>query len=164
MYKHILLPVDLQEQDPRPMKMAVRAAVDLCRQYDAQLHVLTVVPDLGMPIVGQYFPAEAGERIVHDSEVNLHDLVNQLVPEEIEVQHLVAQGTVYRRILHMAEQINADLIVMPAHRTRFADYLLGSNTAKVVRHAKCSVLVLRLCGGALEEGALEGELCESGKE
>jgi universal stress protein F len=144
MYKHILLPIDLQEQDHRPMMMAVQAAVDLCRLYEAQLHMLTVVPDLGMPIVGQYFPPEAGEKIVHDAEHNLHDMANQLIPEDIDVQHLVAQGTVYRRILHMAERIGADLIIMPAHRVRFADYLLGSNASKVVRHAKCSVHVLRL--------------------
>ncbi|MFP4071618.1 MAG: universal stress protein [Desulfovibrionales bacterium] len=144
MYTHILLPIDLQERDHRPMETAVHAAVDLCRLYGAQLHVLTVVPDLGMPSVGQYFPPEAEERIVHDAEHNLHDLVNQLIPEDIEVQHLVAQGTVYRRILHMAEKVGADLIIMPAHRTRFADYLLGSNASKVVRHAKCSVHVLRI--------------------
>ena len=43
----------------------------------------------------------------------------------------------------MAEKINADLIVMPAHRLKLQDYLLGTNTAKVVRHAQCSVLVVR---------------------
>jgi universal stress protein F len=149
MYQHILLPIDLQDQDPSPMEMAVRAAVDLCRLYGAQLHLLTVVPDLGMPIVGHYFPPEAGEKIVHDAESNLHDLAMKLIPEDIEVQNMVAQGTVYRRILHMAERIPADLIVMPAHRVRFADYLLGSNASKVVRHAKCSVHVLRL---PLDEG------------
>jgi universal stress protein F len=144
MYKHILLPVDLQDQDHRPMKLATQVAVDLCRLYAAQLHMLTVVPDLGMPIVGQYFPPEAGEKIVHDAEHNLHDLATRLIPDDIDVQHLVAQGTVYRRILSMAERVGADLIVMPAHRVRFADYLLGSNASKVVRHAKCSVHVVRL--------------------
>ena len=144
MYKHILLPVDLQEQDHRPMKLAVQAAVDFTRFYGAQLHMLTVVPDLGMPIVGQYFPTEAGEKIVEDAEQNLHDLVNALIPDDIEVQHLVAQGTVYRHILDMAERIGADLIIMPAHTLRFSDYLLGTNASKVVRHARCSVLVLRI--------------------
>jgi universal stress protein F len=143
MYKHILLPIDLQEPEHRPMKMAVQAAIDLTRLYEAQLHILTVVPDLGMPIVGQYFPAEAGEKIVEDAEKNLHDLVNALIPEDIDVQHLVAQGTVYRHILDLADRIGIDLIIMPAHTLRFSDYLLGTNASKVVRHAKCSVLVLR---------------------
>jgi nucleotide-binding universal stress UspA family protein len=43
----------------------------------------------------------------------------------------------------MAEKISADLIIMPAHRLKLQDYLLGTNTAKVVRHAQCSVLVVR---------------------
>jgi universal stress protein F len=144
MYKHILLPIDLQEQDLEPMKTAARTAVELCRIYGARLHILTVVPDLGMPIVGHYFPAEAGDKIVEDAEQNLHDLVNTLIPDDIDVQHLVAQGTVYRHILEMAERIAADLIVMPANTERFADYMLGTNASKVVRHAKCSVLVVRV--------------------
>jgi nucleotide-binding universal stress UspA family protein len=38
--------------------------------------------------------------------------------------------------------LNATLIVMGAHRPAFQDYLIGPNAARVVRHAKCSVLVL----------------------
>ena len=144
MYKHILLPVDLQDKELEHMKTAVRTTVELCLHYGAQMHMLTVVPDLGMPIVGHYFPAEAGEKIVEEAEQNLHDLVNALIPEEIEVQHLVAQGTVYRHILDMAGRIDADLIVMPAKTERFSDFMLGTNASKVVRHAKCSVLVVRI--------------------
>ncbi|MFP4214070.1 MAG: universal stress protein [Desulfohalobiaceae bacterium] len=144
MYKHILLPVDLQEEeDSLPRQAALEKAVELCRFYKAQLHVLTVVPDLGMPIVGQYFPADAGDNIIQDAENALHALLQQTVPKDIWVQHLVAQGSIYRRIIEMAEEVHADLIVMPANRTKFRDYLLGTNTARVVRHAQCSVLVVR---------------------
>ena len=43
----------------------------------------------------------------------------------------------------MAKEIGADLIVMGSHRPELADYLLGANAAKVVRHADCSVMVVR---------------------
>ena len=142
MYKRILVPVDIQEGE-RTRKMSLTRAVELCRFYGAKMFVLTVVPDMGMPIVADYFPSDAGDKIVADAENLLHELVDAHVPEDIDVQHLVAQGSIYRRILRMAEKVEADLIVIPAHRIKFQDYFLGTNTAKVVRHAQCSVLVLR---------------------
>ena len=36
-----------------------------------------------------------------------------------------------------------ELIVIGSHRPEMQDYLLGPTAAKVVRHAKCSVLVVR---------------------
>ncbi len=142
MYKRILVPIDLQESD-RPRSMALQKAVEICRSSNGELYVLTVVPDMGMPIVAQYFPPDAGDKIVADAENMLHDLVGAHIPDDIEVHHMVAQGSVHRRILRMAERVGADLIVIPAHRMKLQDYLLGTNAARVVRHARCSVLVVR---------------------
>ncbi len=55
----------------------------------------------------------------------------------------VADGTIYVGILDLAANIEADLIIMASHRPEMRDYLLGANAAKVVRHAKCSVMVVR---------------------
>ena len=52
-------------------------------------------------------------------------------------------GTIYDEILAVADEIGADLIVMASHRPALRDYLLGPNAARVVRHAKQSVLVVR---------------------
>ena len=46
-------------------------------------------------------------------------------------------------ILHLAEQLEADLIVLASHRPEMRDWLIGANAARVVRHARCSVLVVR---------------------
>lgn len=143
MFKRILIPVDLQEEDERPRTLAFHKAIELCRFYDAQLHVLTVVPDVGMPIVGYYFPTETEDKIVEESERFLHEVVSRHIPQDIHVQHLVAQGSVYKRILRMAEKVNADLIIMPAQQMKLQDYLIGSNASRVTRYAKCSVLVVR---------------------
>ena len=50
---------------------------------------------------------------------------------------------VYEAILNIARKTGADLIVVAAHRPELKDYLLGPNAARVVRHANCSVLVVR---------------------
>jgi len=143
MYKRILVPVDLQEEDERLRNLALQRAVELCRFYNARLHVLTVVPDMGMPLVGSYFPEDAGRQIVQEAEKLLHEQVTSHLPDDLDIQHIVAQGTVYRRILKTAQQLGVDLIVMPAHRMTLKEYFLGSNASRVVRFAECSVLVLR---------------------
>lgn len=56
---------------------------------------------------------------------------------------VVANGTVYEEILKAAKETKCDFIVMASHRPELKDYLLGPNAARVVRHAECSVLVIR---------------------
>ncbi|GAB6054066.1 universal stress protein [Magnetospira thiophila] len=141
MYKDILLCVDLQ--DEAGLKKAFQTSIEYCQAFGSTLHVLTVVPEFGSPQVGQYFPEGAEKQIVDDAKKSLHNVVKQGIPDTIKVQHIVAQGSIYHRILEMAERVKADLIVVTAHRTGLKDFLLGPNAARVVRHANCSVTVVR---------------------
>jgi universal stress protein F len=61
----------------------------------------------------------------------------------VPTRRIVAEGRIYREILKAAQTIQADLIVMGSHHPELKDYLLGPNAAKVVRHADCSVMVVR---------------------
>lgn len=45
--------------------------------------------------------------------------------------------------METAAKIGADLIVIGSHRPEMGDFLLGPNAARVVRHSKVSVLVVR---------------------
>jgi nucleotide-binding universal stress UspA family protein len=56
---------------------------------------------------------------------------------------VVHLGGVYNEVLKEASRIAADLIVVGSQRPTMSTYLLGSNAATIVRHAKCSVLVVR---------------------
>lgn len=55
----------------------------------------------------------------------------------------IRTGHSYNTILDVAEEKDVDLIIVASHRPGLQDYFLGSTAAKVVRHAKCSVLVVR---------------------
>ncbi len=55
----------------------------------------------------------------------------------------VRSGHSYNTILDVAEEKEVELIIIASHRPGLQDYFLGSTAAKVVRHAKCSVLVVR---------------------
>ena len=55
MFKEILLPIDLNHESS--WTSALPVAIEQCKAFGARLHVLTVVPELGMGVVAQYFPA-----------------------------------------------------------------------------------------------------------
>jgi len=141
MFKHILLPVDLGEESS--WKKTVPVAIDQCKSSGAKLSMLTVIPDFGMSIVGQYFPDNYEKDVAKKILEQLHTFVKQQIPEDIRVKHIVGEGSVYEVILNIAEEIKPDLIIMSSHRPELKDYLLGPNSARVVRHATCSVLVVR---------------------
>lgn len=141
MYKDILLPVDLNHESS--WKKALPTALEYCKAFGANLHVMTVVPDFGLPIVAGYFPKDFESKAREGANKQLHAFVADRVPSDIKVQHIVAEGTVYGEILRVAKDVGADLILMASHRPELQDYLLGPNAARVVRHANISVLVVR---------------------
>jgi nucleotide-binding universal stress UspA family protein len=63
--------------------------------------------------------------------------------EGLPMETRVGTGSASRGILQLAEQVEADLIVLASHRPEMRDWLIGANASRVVRHARCSVLVVR---------------------
>ena len=82
-------------------------------------------------------------RLLEQTATALKEWIGEHVPAGIEVHRIVGQGSIHREIIAAAEKANADLIVMASHKPTARDYLLGANAAHVVRHAACSVMVVR---------------------
>jgi nucleotide-binding universal stress UspA family protein len=62
--------------------------------------------------------------------------------QEIEIR--VAEGQAPRKIVEIAQQWNADFIVLGSQgRTSLASMLLGSVTESVARQAGCSIVIVR---------------------
>ena len=141
MYQDILLTVDLA--DPSASRKPLEVAISHAEAFGSILHVMSVVPDFGMSIVGNFFPADHEQRTLEAVRQRLHAFTAEWIPKGLKVQHVIARGTAYEEILRMAEQIGCDLIVLGASRSDMKDFLLGPNAARVVRHARCSVLVVR---------------------
>lgn len=139
--KAILLPVDLAHESG--WEGAVGHCVSMARAEGAEVHVLTVIPDFGMSMVGSYFPKGFSEQAVKETTAALNDFIAAQIPDDLKVTAHVKHGTIYKEILAMAEKVKADMIVMASHRPEMRDYLLGPNAARVVRHAKTSVTVIR---------------------
>ncbi|MCT7373835.1 universal stress protein [Chelativorans salis] len=141
MYKDILVSIDLGHADSEVRTL--RTAIDYARTFGSRLHVMTVVPDYGMSIVGGFFPKEHEQEAIDHANEALHTFTKEHVPDDIKYRHIVGHGSIYREILRFADVVKADLIVLSAMRPGPEDYLLGPNAARVVRHAGISVLVVR---------------------
>jgi universal stress protein F len=149
MPKKILVPIDLSQSDTIAPVLA--AGVEQARASQGDLTVMTVVPDFVSGLDWRYaIRGETGgsqdfdmRALVQEALERLNAVVAEHVPEGMTVETIVRHGTVYQQVLDVAEAVGADQIVVGAMRPQFSDYLLGPNTASIVRHAKCSVTVVR---------------------
>jgi len=141
MYKEILLPIDITQESSWINSLPV--VIEYAKVFNSNIHVMTVIPDSGMAMVGQYFSKDAVSRIVEETKKSIHDFCDSNIPKDLNLFTVVTVGNVYESIITTADKIEADLIVMSAHRPELKDYLLGPNAARVVRHSNKSVLVVR---------------------
>lgn len=141
MYRKILVPIEIRQgsQDLPELEAAIAQAE--CSK--AALVLMTVLPDFGMAVVAQQFPADFQEKAKERAVAQLQALAQQSVPDHIAVECDVREGTIYKEIINVARAKQCDLVVTAAHRAELADFLLGPNSAKIARHAHCSVLVVR---------------------
>ena len=73
----------------------------------------------------------------------LGEIAAEHLPEAMRAGVVVRNGTVYKEIVEAARDLDIDQIIMGAHRPSLADFLLGPNSARVARHAGCTVTVVR---------------------
>ena len=74
---------------------------------------------------------------------NTKDLLATRVGDADDLEAVLLKGHSGRTITDYAEKINADCIIVGSHKPGLRDYFLGSTAARIVRHAPCSVHVLR---------------------
>jgi nucleotide-binding universal stress UspA family protein len=147
MFRSILVPVDLS--DKHSWRKALPVAISLCETFQAQLHVLTVVPDFGQVpglnpgMVGQVLPEGSEASVRQQVARQLKDFTAEQVPDAIRCKRIIAEGKIYQEILRAADVVKADLIVMGSHRPELKELLLGPNPTMVVQHSGCSVMVVR---------------------
>ncbi|MGO4910356.1 universal stress protein [Pseudorhodobacter sp. W20_MBD10_FR17] len=135
MYQHILIAVALDvEKDPdKSLEVAKLLATKATRV--TVLHVKEEIPAYAIA----YMPK--------NYEIGLHDAIRSQLKElaqgfengRAELVH----GHSGRTILEWADEHAVDCIILNSHQPSFEDYILGSTAARVVRHAKCSVHVIR---------------------
>jgi nucleotide-binding universal stress UspA family protein len=136
MYKTILVPIDLSHAE------AGQAMIDVAKMLggeDARVILITVVED-----IPGFAMAVLPSGTIEESKERAQEALEEIAREaDVQASVEVCSGQAYRAILEVAEERNADLIVIASHRPGLQQFLLGSTAARVVRHATCTVFVLR---------------------
>ena len=140
MFKTILVAIDLEHSEHN--RHILRAAKNIADANGADVHLLEVVA-AAPAIVSQFLHENYEQLASGQAEKELADLAAELDLETGKVSCLTRFGTVYDEVLAAAKIVKADLIITGSHKPNVSDYLLGSNAARVVRHASCSVFVVR---------------------
>jgi universal stress protein F len=138
---NILFPVDLEHTVEA--EKALKIAIEEARRSNAKLTVMTVAPGFGMPIVASYFEKGAVKSALKEIARHLKRYVDDNIPDDIETRAIVNEGNPAELILKQAQNDNVDLIVIASHNSQIENLLLGSCAAKVVRHAHCTVTVVK---------------------
>ena len=140
MFHRIVLAVDLA--DPARSPKGLDQALELTAQSGGQLRLVNVQPLLPATFM-EYVPADFDEEQEKRAAQALEEIAAKVPLPKERLTTVVLSGGVYHELLHDAEEWRADLIVVGSHRPVMSDYLLGSNAKTIVRHAQCSVLVVR---------------------
>lgn len=140
MFNHILLGVDGSEHAVR----AARVAGDLARNMNAGTLRLVVAFDPVPPYLGEPNLQIAITARMKEAEAILGLATEAVgkIPGELHTETL--EGAPAEAILDVAHVRECDLIVMGSRGLgRLAGALLGSQSQKVVQHARCPVLIVR---------------------
>ncbi|OUY07408.1 universal stress protein [Acinetobacter populi] len=143
-YQHILVPVD----DSPISYAAAEDALSLAKLSGSQVTLLSVVavdPFVGVdfykiaPAITDYFmQAESG------AKSRLEELQQSFVNDGIDVQTKIYHGAPAEGILYVADEVNADLIVMGSHgRTGVKKLMIGSVAQAVLAQSHIPVLIVK---------------------
>ena len=141
MFRKILLPIDVAE--PEIAKEAIEAATALAKAFDSQLRLIHVTSPVVVASPMAVIPQAVYDELGVYEKSELQRLAAPIDLSKATISTVVRIGAVYPELLSEAEDWGADLIIVGAHKRSMATYLLGSSAAAIVRHAACTVMVVR---------------------
>ncbi|MDJ0834244.1 MAG: universal stress protein [Gammaproteobacteria bacterium] len=136
MYQKILVPIDVAHIAEG--KTSIEIAMNNLGEGGSilLLYVVQEIPDWAAASL----PKGIMDSSIRDAQAALEKVAAEYESAtEVEIR----EGHSYQTILDFAEERQVDLVVIASHQPGLKDYYLGSTAAKVVRHATCSVHVVR---------------------
>jgi len=145
--KNILVPTDFSVYADNALKQAI----DIAKQHKSVIYLFHVVDDGFQQCVVDYcLSEEEVQRIYGESLKNAKDKLQQeakIITDnqtDVEIVYDTRRGIPYEEILKEQEAKGIDLIVIASHgKTGILKNLLGGVVDKIMRRAKCPVLLVR---------------------
>jgi universal stress protein A len=141
-YQHILLAVDFSPQDNQVAQKAKR----LSQQTGAKLSLIHVLDNIPMPDTpyGTVIPLDTKTSYAMlETEKQKLNLIGDRLEINPDCRWLI-WGEPRQEIIHISEQEKIDLIIVGSRGRHGLALLLDSTANKVLYHAKCDVLAVRL--------------------
>jgi nucleotide-binding universal stress UspA family protein len=140
-FTNILIAIDGSEASQR----ALARAVDEAKVWNAKLHVLYVVETGLFSSLPSDNTVEIMYRVLEKEGTTVLDRAKKYAAEKgITVTTHIKQGHAGSEVIALADQENADLIIVGSHGKSQADRLLiGSVSTFVVSHSKVTTMVVR---------------------
>jgi universal stress protein A len=142
MFNKILCPVDFSEFTDEILEYAL----DITKKYNAELHLIHVIPNLNYFTPYESFFTPENLIVVEknmETEVN-KDFDNIIKKIDIPVKKVIRTGAAFVEIIDYVRTESIDLIIMGTHgRTGLEHILIGSVAERVIRKAPCPVLTVR---------------------
>jgi nucleotide-binding universal stress UspA family protein len=135
--KCVIVPFDFSEQSERALESARVFVTGL-----DSLHVVHVLPTIELAEPGVIWETIDDAARHRHAEEAFRERFAKTPYATIDFD--VRFGDPAREIAALAEQLHAELVVMPSHgRTGISRFLIGSVAERVVRLAHCPVLILK---------------------
>ncbi len=135
--KSVLIPLDFSELSYQAIATA-KEYVDSCSSLSV-IHVLTPLHPADPATLWHTLDDEERE---HKVQEFLQTKLSEMGYEGVQIK--VTIGNPSTKIVDYAEEIEADLIVMPSHgRKGMSRFLIGSVAERVARLSHCPVLILK---------------------
>jgi nucleotide-binding universal stress UspA family protein len=136
--KRVLVAYDFSDDAER----ALSFALSLTQEYQAELHLLHVLPKPMQDGPEIAWGPSSIEGVYHQTARRLQKAVRAEAYLWCKVKHAVRWGRPYQEILSYAKEERIDLVCMGANGKNFSmEGLFGSNVDRVLRQAPCPVLV-----------------------
>lgn len=135
MYNKVLVPVAFDHSQN------FKAAIDVARllsRTGSLITVLNVIEEMS-GYVDEYLPASHSKVQISEIEAALKSALGGVA----DTKPVALVGRPGNVIVDYADKYAFDCIVISSHRPGLSDFFLGSTAARVVRHAPCSVHVIR---------------------
>jgi nucleotide-binding universal stress UspA family protein len=126
-------------------ELALSYGLSLAQEFQAKLHLVHVLPPhSGRRFVESSTPSLEPKDGFAAAAARLHNCIPEGAPLWCEVTEVLLEGYPYRELLAYAEDSKIDLICLGANGSGFGlRSLFGSNADRVLRQARCPVLVAR---------------------
>lgn len=139
---HTLLAIDLNHSES--WEAALPEALTIARSKTSTLHLVMVVPDFGMAIVGEFFPPDFEHKALEKARADIRAFAEEKIPDDIAWETHIGHGDIAEEVIRVAGEIGASTIVMASHPpTGVTRFLLASQAERVVHRSPVSVLVVR---------------------